>query len=108
MQSSEVQAKHDTVFEFLEVRLDWSGPHFKHLQGKYSGLGEVILKCRVEWRIFGHRRTSPQGVREFVVTHIGNHKGTVYTPKDVLKTALKRVKETEVDPRKSAPCDRPI
>jgi hypothetical protein len=106
-QSKAVQAKHDSAFEFLEARLEWTEPKFKHLKGKYAGLGEVRLQGDVQWRIFGFRRTH-QNVREFVVTHTGSHKGNVYQPKDVLDTALKRVEEAKVDPGKTAPCARPV
>lgn len=104
-QSDEVQAKHESAFEYLEARIDWSLPSYKQLVG-FDGLGEVRLQGKLAWRIFGFRRDFC-GAREFVVTHIGNHKGNVYSPRKVLKQAAMRMKEIQNDPSKSKSCSRP-
>jgi hypothetical protein len=104
-QSPEVQAKHDTVFEFLEQRTDWSPPHYKKLSGQ-DGLGEVILKGKVAWRIFGFRHSEDYRPT-FTVTQIGNHKGNLYSPKNVISNARGRMNDIRNDSRKVSICDRP-
>lgn len=99
-----MQAKHDTAFEFLEAG-NWQGPYYKRLKG-YGSVGEVRVRSKVQWRIFGFRR-SDETVLEFVVVHIGSHKGKVYTPRDVLKQSEKRIKEVQNDPRTADSCKRP-
>ena len=104
--TEEVQAKHDSVFEFLEARTDWQEPHYKNLQGKQKGLGEVRVGGKVQWRIFGFRKAVDTS-REFVVTHVGSHKGNVYSPRDVLKTSHSRMKAVHEDASLATPCRRP-
>jgi len=104
-QSDEVRAKHDTAFEFLEGRIYWSEPRYKKLVG-HDGLGEVILKGKVAWRIFGFRQGAHSD-REFLVMRIGNHKGKIYSPRKVIEQALKRMEEIKRDPSKSKTCVRP-
>ena len=103
-QDEAVQAKHDSVFEFLEAG-HWKGPYYKRLKG-YDSVGEVRIRSKVQWRIFGFRRQG-ETTPEFVVVHVGSHKGNVYVPKDVLKQSEKRVKEAQNDPRKTDQCKRP-
>jgi len=104
-QSDEVRAKHDSTFSFLEARVEWGKPHYHPLKGKIR-LGEVTLKGKVAWRIFGFRRTT-DGVREFVVTDIGYHKDKVYSPHGLIARAQRRAEEIENDLSKSKPCERP-
>lgn len=103
-QDEAVQAKHDTAFEFLEAG-NWQGPYYKRLKG-YGNVGEVRIRSKVQWRIFGFRRPG-ETTPEFVVVHVGSHKGKVYTPRDVLKQSGKRMKDVQNDPRKADQCKRP-
>ena len=105
-QSKEVQAKHDTAFEFLEAWAEWTDKHYKRLKGKHKGIGEVIIKGSVQWRIFGFTKAA-HSKREFIVTHIGSHKGRVYDPKNVMDTSHKRMVEIENDISKAKSCSRP-
>lgn len=103
-QDDAVQAKHDTAFEFLEAG-NWEGPYYKRLKG-YDNIGEVRIRAKVQWRIFGFRRGRTEKP-EFVTVHVGSHKGKVYTPKTVLAQAEKRMKVVKHDPNTADPCKRP-
>lgn len=100
-----MRAKHDAAFQFLEANVEWSEPQYKRLRN-YDGLGEVRLQGKVAWRVFGFRRTE-DNIREFIVLAVGNHKQQVYRPKNVLKTATRRMKEVQNDPKKAEYCERP-
>ncbi len=104
-QDEAVQAKHDTAFEFLEAYDDWREPQYKRL-GSFGNVGEVRIRGKVQWRIFGFRRDS-EGSKEFVVVHVGHHKQNVYKPKRVREQSEKRMKEIQDDPKKADRCDRP-
>ena len=104
--SQEVQAKHDTAFEYLEAWPIWTEKHYKNLKGKHKGLGEVIIKGSVQWRIFGFQQ-SGVGKREFTVTHVGSHKDKVYSPANVMDSAHKRMVGIKNDASKAAKCPRP-
>ncbi len=103
-QDDAVRARHDTAFEFLEAG-NWQEPQYKRLNG-YGNIGEVRIRAKVQWRIFGFRRGGT-GVQEFVTVHIGSKKGQVYKPKGVLTQAEKRMKEVKDDPNKADRCKRP-
>jgi hypothetical protein len=103
-QDEAVQARHDTAFEFLEDG-NWEGPYYKRLK-EYGNIGEVRIRAKVQWRIFGFRKGSSAGP-EFVTVHVGSHKGKVYSPKAVLTQAEKRMEEVKDDPNKADPCKRP-
>lgn len=98
------QGKHDAVFDILEQRTpaEWRRP----LIGKIAGADkilEIVLKMNPQYRIFGY--FSKQ--YEFTVVHIGSHKGTVYTPKNVIESANKRRKNILSGIEESKPCVRP-
>lgn len=103
-QDDAVQARHDTAFEFLEAG-NWKGPYYKRLK-EHGNIGEVRIRAKVQWRIFGFRRGST-AMPEFVAVHVGSHKGNVYSPKGVLGQAAKRMKEVQNDPNKADTCERP-
>jgi len=104
MENSDSNGVHDSVFRMLEQQSSWRGPHCKKLVGKaYKGLFEVRIRGKVQWRIFGFFEPDTT----YVVTAIGNHKGNVYQPKAILKTATKRMNEIKTGNSKAAICERP-
>jgi Phage derived protein Gp49-like (DUF891) len=95
------QGSHDSTFRIIEQLTMWRGPHARKLS---NGVIEIKLTGGVEWRIFGLYGKAQQ---VFIVVAIGYHKGKVYTPKGILKTAKKRMKEVESNPGKAVSCERP-
>jgi putative component of toxin-antitoxin plasmid stabilization module len=92
---------HAAVLARLDQRQAWGPPDVKPLSGK---LREIRLSGDVEWRLlggFGHERGS------FVIVLICNHKQRRYDPPDALKTAAKRLREIQRDPKKVRLSARP-
>lgn len=103
-ENPDANGAHDSVFRMLEQQISWGRPHSKKLIGKaHKGLFEVIVKCNLQWRIFGFFERD----RTYVVTAIGYHKGKVYKPRAILETATKRMNEIKADNSKAARCERP-
>jgi Phage derived protein Gp49-like (DUF891) len=97
------QGTHDSIFGILEQQPFWAPPHTKSLKNG-NGLIEICLNGNVQWRIFGFWGTVR---KQFIVVAIGYHKGRVYFPKDVIKTAKKRMKQIQADNRGAKNCERP-
>jgi hypothetical protein len=104
-QSVAVQAKHDQVFDLLEQRprTQWTPPYVKKLKGDKTAIWEVLVTKGVAWRIFGWF----SGESEFTVTGIGNHKGRVYDPKDIIATSRRRRVNIESGKLEVKSCVRP-
>lgn len=104
-QSSRVQAKHDAVFDILVQRpqAQWTKPHVKKLRGSGADLWEILITAGVAWRIFGWF----SGEYEFTITGIGNHKGQVYDPREIITTSRRRRLEIESDQLEANYCARP-
>jgi hypothetical protein len=99
----DVQGSHDSVFDALESMVSWRKPWTDFIDKK-ARIIEVRLSGDVEWRVFGFHGGAQ---REFIVLGTGYHKGRVYTPANVRKTAIKRKQEIEADPGKAKFCERP-
>jgi hypothetical protein len=97
----ECQAKHDSVLDILEQRDVWTEPYVKTLRA--GGLVEIRIVGGVQWRIFGYY----SGLKSFTVVATGNHKGSVYSPRDILKTASKIIRDIKSGEKGSIPCVRP-
>ena len=102
------QGRHDAAFDILDELDAWNEARgiVDKLEGKdKDGIIEVRFKVdNVQWRIFGFYGKAR---REFIVVHVGNHKGNTYTPKKVLDTAASRMKEVNADASRAKKCDRP-
>ena len=89
-QVDEVQAKFDTVLEYLaqRERHEWNRPEFAPLTGKHSGLGELRFDFgKLEYRpigCFGPARS------DFTILIGATKKGKNYDPRNALDTALER------------------
>ena len=105
VQSTAVRAKHDQVFDVLEQRPQgqWTPPYAKKLKGGGVPLWEVLITKGVAWRVFGWF----SGEWEFTVTGIGNHKGPVYDPKEIIETSRRRRTEIEAQNLEAFNCARP-
>jgi len=99
------QGSHTSVFDILEQRVVWKDPWTK-IFDKPNAILEVRLSGadNVEWRILGFYGSIRQ---EFVVVAVCNHKGRVYDPPSIRKTAIKRKKEILQTPVKAISCVRP-
>jgi hypothetical protein len=75
------------VFKFLETRLSWTEPYAKKLD---DGLVEIILKTKVEHRLFGF--CWPARLN-FTILIPCTHGGKVYHPPGVFETAASRMSE---------------
>ena len=58
--------------------------------GHLKGLGEIIIKTDVQWRLIGRYERSNE---TFTLTMICYHKERVYIPHDALEIAMERWKE---------------
>lgn len=91
-QADEVQAKFDTVLEYLSQREhhEWGRPEFAPLKGKHAGLGELRFDfAKIEYRpigCFGPDRS------DFTILVGATKKGRNYDPRSALDTALERKK----------------
>ncbi|GEC14649.1 hypothetical protein [Nitrobacter winogradskyi] len=99
------QGSHSSVFDNLEGRDVWKKP-YSDILDKKNKIIEIRLTdaAKIEWRVLGFYGTAR---REFIVVAICNHKQKVYDPADVKKTAVKRKKEIEANPKKALACVRP-
>ncbi len=99
------QGSHTRVFEVLEQLDQWKAPYAKVLD-KNNDIIEIRLSGsnRIEYRVLGFYGTTR---REFIVVATCSKKQNVYSPKGILKTAIKRKKEILADPRKASSCVRP-
>lgn len=97
---AQTQGRHDVVFGFLHARKTWIEPYAKALD---DGLIEIILKGKVQHRLFGYYEPSYQ----FTVVLPCIHKGTVYTPADAFKTAHKRMKILQTGSSWKRSCVKP-
>ena len=100
-QSGRCKGTHSTVFDFIEQVEILGPPHTKKIKSG-DGVVEVIIKAELQWRIFGFRTGNV-----FTVVAIGYHKGRVYTPRDVLKTAKKRMNLIKSGKAEAKNCERP-
>lgn len=99
-----VQGAHDSVFEMLEQMPSWAPPNFKKLTD-CDGLCEVIFKAeKAQYRVFGFFN----GERTFTVVGMGTHKQKVYTPRSIIDTCIKRMKEIRKDQSLARECIRPV
>ena len=104
-QNPSEQGRHDAVFEALEQIAPWREPYAKALKGSHlAGIIEVRLRGTRQWRIFGFYGEQRQ---EFILVAIGYHKGSVYSPKDALETAKRRMEEIRRDGSNAKECNRP-
>ena len=89
-QVDDVQARFDTVLEYLAQRKhsEWGRPEFSPLTGKHSGLGELRFDFgKLEYRpigCFGPNRS------DFTILIGSTKKGKIYDPRSALDTALER------------------
>lgn len=97
------QGSHDSVFGMLEQQDQWREPHAKILD-KNNGIIEVRLTGIVRHRVLGFYGSVR---REFIVVATCHHKGEVYTPKNIRKTAAERRKRIEADIGEAPSCERP-
>lgn len=89
------------VFTFLEQRAVWSSPYYTQLTNG-GGIGEVRINTEIPHRIFGY-----QNGTTFNVMIIGSHKERVYSPRDVIKTAKRRMREVQKGVARLVKCNRP-
>lgn len=101
--SKRFKAAHDTAFEWLEPRLQWTKPFCKQWSGKAKLLEVRFDAENLQWRVFGFHQPG----RVFVVVGVGNHKNQVYDPKKLPVTSISRMKEVIANPEKAASCERP-
>lgn len=99
----DAQGSHTAIFDGLEQRLQWQEPWSKVLD-KNNKIIEVRITGPIQWRVLGFYGDKRN---EFVVVAVCNHKGKIYSPPDIKKTAVKRKKEIEKDPGKAPSCVRP-
>jgi hypothetical protein len=105
-QLSEVRARHDDVFRFLEQREQWRGA--AHAKSLDDGLVEILLKTGVQHRLLGFYWPRGKGIRlSFTFLLPCTHKGQVYNPKDALETAKKRMRELQNGSNRIRRCVRP-
>jgi hypothetical protein len=89
-QIDDVQAKFDTVLEYLSQRKrhEWGRPEFAPLTGKYAGLGEFRFDFgKLEYRPIG---CFGPGRSDFTILIGATKKGKQYDPRNALDSALER------------------
>ena len=98
----DVKGKHDNTIDFLEVNeaVEWRMPHSRKLN---KGLVEIRIRGKVQHRLLGYFK---QG-RKFVFLLSCTHKQNVYSPKDALGTAERRMKMIEDGDASAIICERP-
>jgi hypothetical protein len=103
-QSDEVQAAMAVAVEYLvqRPRNEWRRPEFDLLSGKMREIGEIRFKVDKQYRILGSFGPSRS---DFTLLVGASKKGSNYDPKNALKTALDRLKQTRSDGRLSHVCD---
>jgi hypothetical protein len=97
----EVRARHNAVFDFLEVRTVWREPHSKKIN---DDLMEIRITGTVQHRLLGFFGPAP-GQFTFVLPCM--HKQKVYTPHGAKKTAAKRKRAIEEGRANVRSCERP-
>lgn len=100
----DIHGTHDSTFDILEQQDRWAKPHCDFIN-KDERLLEIRLNGKVKFRIFGYYDLEVR--KQFVVLGIGNHKGPVYSPKDILKTIILRKKEVLNGAATAHHCPRP-
>ena len=95
-----MKGKHETVFDILEARQIWTTPYSKKLG---DGLVEIRIRGEIQHRILGY--FSPE--KGFTILLICTHKGRVYSPRDAIKTARKRMKLITEGKANAFICKRP-
>lgn len=99
-------ASHDSTFDILEQRENWGEPHCKYIN-KNERILEVRLTGKIKYRIFGIYDPLSSARRQFIVLAIGSHKGSVYSPRNVLKTIVSRKVEVLNGSVAAPSCARP-
>ncbi len=102
-QSGAVQGRHDFVIKALASNQQWREPLAKKMKG-YDDLIEIILDGKVQHRFFGFYGI---GLNYFTIVLPCIHKGKVYTPKNAIDTAVKRIIEVKTGRKRVIRCDIP-
>ncbi len=98
------RGSHDAVFRILKDRLQWREPQAKIFD---SDIVEIRLtgSDNIEYRIFGFYKKNVPKV--FVVVAFGYKKGKSYTPKGLVSSSVKLMKDIQKGILETVSCEIP-